>query len=47
MSRSYFRGLVLPRWLDSNAGQVLVGTGNVEPERDEGCKSVRRDNLRA
>lgn len=46
-SRSDSRYPVLSRRVDSNIGQVFVGTGNVEPERDEDCKSVRTDNLRA
>lgn len=46
-SRSYFRYPVLSRRVDLNVGQVFVGTGKVEPERDEDRKSVRTDNLRA
>lgn len=46
-SWSYFRYPTLSRRVDSNVAQVFVGTGNVEPERDEDCMSVRADNLRA
>lgn len=46
-SRSYFQYPILSKRVDSNVGQVFVGTGNYEPERDEDCKSVRTDNLRA